>query len=100
MDADLVNVFIAKQKSWIEDLLAKHIILEARLQIAELAAAEKAKEVDNLKAAIEEKSQYINRLSDSNTKKVEEMNSLMAIREQAAKQKKKKEDSAVSSDEF
>lgn len=99
MDADFVNVFIAKQKSWIEDLLAKHIILESRLQIAESAAAEKAREVETLKAVVEEKSQYINRLSDSNTKKAEEMSSLMAIREQA-KQKKKKEDSVVSSDEF
>ncbi len=99
MDADFVNVFIAKQKSWIEDLLAKHIILESRLQIAEAAAAEKAREVENLKAIIEEKSLHINRLSDSNTKKVEEMNSLMAIREQA-KQKRKKEEQSVSSDEF
>ncbi len=99
MDADFVNVFIAKQKSWIEDLLAKHIILESRLQIAEAAAAEKAREVENLKAVIEEKSLHINRLSDSNTKKAEEMSSLMAIREQA-KQKKKKEEQSVSSDEF
>lgn len=99
MDADFVNVFIAKQKSWIEDLLAKHIILESRLQIAESAAAEKAREVETLKAVIEEKNLYINRLSDSNTKKAEEMNSLLAIREQS-KQKKKKEDSVVSSDEF
>jgi hypothetical protein len=99
VDADFVNVFIAKQKSWIEDLLAKHIILESRLQIAEAAAAEKAREVENLKAVIEEKSLHINRLSDSNTKKAEEMSSLMAIREQA-KQKKKKEEQTVSSDEF
>lgn len=99
MDADFINVFIAKQKSWIEDLLAKHIILESRLQIAEANSAEKAKEIENLKAIIEEKGQYINRLSDLNTKKAEEMNSLMAIREQA-KQKKKKEDQTVSSDEF
>lgn len=99
MDADFVNVFIAKQKSWIEDLLAKHIILESRLQIAEASAAEKSREVESLKAIIEEKSQYINRLSDSNTKKAEEMSSLMAIREQA-KQKKKREDQSVSSDEF
>jgi hypothetical protein len=99
VDADFVNVFIAKQKSWIEDLLAKHIILESRLQIAEAAAAEKAREVENLKAIVEEKSLHINRLSDSNTKKAEEMSSLMAIREQA-KQKKKKEEQSVSSDEF
>lgn len=99
MDADFVNVFIAKQKSWIEDLLAKHIILESRLQIAEASAAEKSREVESLKAVIEEKSQYINRLSDLNTKKAEEMNSLMAVREQA-KQRKKREDQTVSSDEF
>lgn len=99
MDAEFVNVYIAKQKSWIEELLAKHIILESRLQIAEGVAAEKSREVESLKAVIEERSQYINRLSESNTKKAEEMNSLIAIREQA-KQKKKKEDSVLSSDEF
>jgi len=99
VDADFVNVFIAKQKSWIEDLLAKHIILESRLQIAEASAAEKSREVESQKAIIEEKSQYINRLLDSNTKKAEQVNSLLAIREQA-KQKKKKEDSTISSEEF
>ncbi len=100
MDADFVNVFIAKQKMWIEELLAKHIILEARVQIAEGAIAEKLKEIEKLNADIEEKSQYINRLANSNnTRRSEEELILQDVREQA-KQKKKKEDPAVSSDEF
>jgi len=100
VDADFVNVFIAKQKMWIEELLAKHIILEARVQIAEGAIAEKLKEIEKLNADIEEKSQYINRLANSNnTRRSEEELILQDVREQA-KQKKKKEDPAVSSDEF
>lgn len=100
MDADFVNVFIAKQKMWIEELLAKHIILEARVQIAESTIAEKLKEIEKLNIAIEEKSQYINRLANSNnTRRSEEELTLQDVREQA-KQKKKKEEQTISSDEF
>ena len=35
MEPEFVNVYIANQKKWIEDLIAKHIMFEARVQIAE-----------------------------------------------------------------
>lgn len=40
MEPEFVNAYIIKQKSWIEDLLAKHIILEVRLQMAEVKVAQ------------------------------------------------------------
>ena len=35
MEPEFVNVYIANQKKWIEDLIAKHIMFEARVQLAE-----------------------------------------------------------------
>lgn len=42
MEIEFVNAYIAKQKSWIEDLVAKNIILETRLQLAEAKSAQLA----------------------------------------------------------
>ena len=53
MEVDFVNVYIAKQKSWIEDLVAKQIILEARLQLAEAKAAQLADDLSKLNTKIE-----------------------------------------------
>ena len=35
MEPEFVNVYIASQKKWIEDLVSKHIMFEARVQLAE-----------------------------------------------------------------
>lgn len=35
MEIEFVNAYIAKQKAWIEDLTARYIILDTRLQLAE-----------------------------------------------------------------
>lgn len=53
MEVEFVNVYIAKQKSWIEDLIAKQIILEARLQLAEAKAAQLADDLSKLNTKIE-----------------------------------------------
>ena len=53
MDTEFVNAYIIKQKSWIEDLLAKHIILEVRVQIAEAKAAQLADQVALLNNKLE-----------------------------------------------
>ena len=53
MDTEFVNAYIIKQKSWIEDLLAKHIILEVRVQIAEVKAAQLADQVALLNTKLE-----------------------------------------------
>lgn len=53
MDTEFVNAYIIKQKSWIEDLLAKHIILEVRVQIAEAKAAQLADQVALLNSKLE-----------------------------------------------
>ncbi len=35
MEIEFVNAYIAKQKAWIEDLTARYIMLDTRLQLAE-----------------------------------------------------------------
>ena len=56
MDTEFVNAYIIKQKNWIEDLLAKHIILEVRVQIAEAKAAQLADQVAQLNTKLEKQS--------------------------------------------
>lgn len=53
MEAEFVNVYIQKQKAWIEDLTAKQIILETRLQLAETQCAKLAEELSKLNTKIE-----------------------------------------------
>jgi len=56
LDTEFVNAYIIKQKSWIEDLLAKHIILEVRVQIAEAKAAQLADQISELNNKLEKQS--------------------------------------------
>lgn len=56
MDSEFINAYIIKQKNWIEDLLAKHIILEVRVQIAEAKAAQLADQVVQLNSKLEKQS--------------------------------------------
>ena len=56
MEPEFVNAYIIKQKNWIEDLLAKHIILEVRVQIAEAKAAQLADQVAQLNTKLEKQS--------------------------------------------
>ena len=65
MEVDFVNVYIAKQKSWIEDLVAKQIILEARLQLAEAKAAQLADELSKLNTKIEKTTKKKSENSDN-----------------------------------
>ena len=53
MEPEFVNAYIIKQKNWIEDLLAKHIILEVRVQMAEAKASQLADEVAQLNTKLE-----------------------------------------------
>ena len=53
MEPEFVNAYIIKQKNWIEDLLAKHIILEVRVQMAESKAAQLADQVAQLNTKLE-----------------------------------------------
>lgn len=53
MDSEFINAYIIKQKNWIEDLLAKHIILEVRVQIAEAKSAQLADQVVQLNSKLE-----------------------------------------------
>lgn len=111
MEAEFINVYISKQKNWIEDLLAKHIMMESRLQVAEQKLGEKNKEVESLNITIEEKNKYINTLVQANNDKQREISELVAARQRdsllaAAQQqpevktKKKKTEESVSADEF
>jgi hypothetical protein len=106
VDADFINVYISKQKAWIEDLLAKHIILEARIQILEKSLSDKNGEVDNLSLTLQEKTEFINKLVDANTRKNAEINNLVAEKQQVQAQKfqkKKKpdtEEQSIAADEF
>jgi len=56
LETEFVNAYIIKQKSWTEDLLAKHIILEVRVQLAEAKAAELADQVVQLNSKLEKQS--------------------------------------------
>ena len=56
MDSEFINAYIIKQKNWIEDLMAKHIILEVRLQLAEAKAAQLADQVVQLNSKLEKQS--------------------------------------------
>lgn len=105
MDADFINVYISKQKAWIEDLLAKHIILEARIQILEKSLSDKNAELESVNIAIQEKTEFINKLVDTNNRKNIELNALISEKEQQKDkvQKKKKVDAAdtnIAADEF
>lgn len=53
MEPEFINAYIIKQKSWIEDLLAKHIILEVRVHMAEANAAQLADQVAQLNNKLE-----------------------------------------------
>lgn len=65
MEVEFVNVYIAKQKSWIEDLVAKQIILEARLQLAEAKAAQLADDLSKLNTKIEKTTKKKSESSDN-----------------------------------
>jgi len=65
VEVDFVNVYIAKQKSWIEDLVAKQIILEARLQLAEAKAAQLADDLSKLNTKIEKTTKKKSENSDN-----------------------------------
>lgn len=53
MEPEFVNAYIIKQKNWIEDLLAKHIILEVRVQMAEAKVSQLAEQVALLNNKLE-----------------------------------------------
>jgi hypothetical protein len=56
VDAEFINVYIAKQKSWIEDLTAKIIMMEVRLQLAEARSAKLAEELTTISSKLEKNS--------------------------------------------
>lgn len=64
MEADFVNVYIQKQKAWIEDLTAKQIILETRLQLAETQCGKLAEELAKLNSKIEKQTKKKSEGSD------------------------------------
>jgi len=53
LEPEFVNAYIIKQKNWIEDLLAKYIILEVRVQLAEAKASQLADQVAQLNTKLE-----------------------------------------------
>jgi hypothetical protein len=108
VEAEFINVFIAKQKTWIEELIAKHIMLEAKLQLTEQRLGEKLKEIESLTYAVEEKNHHINKLVQLNNNKQKEIADLESLRFESpvevvvpqTRQRKKKVEESVSADEF
>ena len=112
MEAEFINVYISRQKNWIEDLIAKHIMLESRLQVTEQKLAEKNKEVELLSSAVEEKNKHINNLVQLNNDKQRQIQEISAAHERESFSaavmrqpelkisKKKKAETSVSADEF
>ena len=68
MEAEFVNAYIANQKTWIEDQVAKNIILETRLQLAEAKIAQ-------LAGLLEESNSQIEKLNTRTKKKSENSDS-------------------------
>jgi len=52
MDTEFINVFIQKQKSFIEELVAKNLILEAKVTIAEKVIADLTSKLEQSQAQI------------------------------------------------
>jgi hypothetical protein len=53
VEAEFVNVYIAKQKAWIEDLTARYIMLDTRLQLAEARMTQLAEQNTLLNSKLE-----------------------------------------------
>lgn len=48
MDTEFINVYIQKQKTFIEELVAKNLILETKLTIADKVAGELGSKINSL----------------------------------------------------
>lgn len=99
MEADFINVYISKQKALIDDLLAKNIMLETKLAVAENAAARHKDDGDRVNHEVEEKNKYINRLVDQ----VNKLQQALNAREDSKAKKKKEQAPAeenIAADEF
>lgn len=68
MEIEFVNAYMARQKSWIEDLVAKNIILETKLQLAEVRSAQLAE-------LLSESNSQIDKLNNKPKKKSENSDS-------------------------
>lgn len=93
MDSEFINVYISRQKAWIEDLVAKQVILETKLHIAEQKIGERNSEIEVLKEDIDNKIAFINKLVETNAQKDELINSMTAS--ETTKKKKKTDISEV-----
>jgi hypothetical protein len=52
MDTEFINVYIQKQKTFIEELVAKNLILETKLTIADKIAGELGSKVSTLEGQL------------------------------------------------
>lgn len=62
METEFINVYIQKQKSFIEDLVSKNLILDTKVTIAEKVASDLSAQVNTLREEIKQ-------LNESNVKK-------------------------------
>jgi hypothetical protein len=53
VEAEFVNVYISKQKAWIEDLTARYIMLDTKLQLAETRMTQLAEQNTLLNSRLE-----------------------------------------------
>lgn len=65
MDTEFVNAYIIKQKAWIEDLTAKLIILETKLQLAETKLSKLAEDNSLLNSKVEKQSKKKNEVVEN-----------------------------------
>jgi chromosome segregation ATPase len=77
LEPEFVNVYIASQKKWIEDLVAKHIMFEARVQLAENKISKLTEQHEqtekNYEVLKNDLEQSVNEASDLQ-KKIDELN--------------------------
>lgn len=72
MEPEFVNVYIANQKKWIEDLVAKQIMFESRVQLAESRIAKLTEQLEeaekNYNGLSDDLEQSLNEASDLQNK--------------------------------
>ena len=65
METEFINVYIQKQKSFIEDLVSKNLILDTKVTIAEKVASDLSAQVNTLRDEIKVLNESISKKTKS-----------------------------------
>lgn len=65
METEFINVYIQKQKSFIEDLVSKNLILDTKVTIAEKVASDLSAQVNTLREELKALNESISKKNKS-----------------------------------